>query len=132
MAREEVEKHTVHRFIAMPWTRQVQLVALAEDGTENVLRPVGGDEGSRLRSNKFPYCEAHGISVSTASKVGAGGGSLAMSTADLKNEATKKLGNWWLTDIEKILVEAEVWSLFPPVALANGAKHRFKMRRFRG
>ena len=103
VSREEVDKHTVHRHLAVPWTRSVPLVMLDEQGAEQVLREPQSEEKSRFRQNKFPYADSHGISVSS------GGAELRVgaSTRDLTKSGSAKLGNWWLTDIEKICVEAE-------------------------
>lgn len=82
-------------------------MGMQEDGTLTEIRPSGVEETSRFRANKFPYAEAHGIGLS-------GGGldaSLAAMTgkteAQIKREAGAKLQNWWLTDVEKVLVEGE-------------------------
>lgn len=107
VSKAEVEKHTVHRFLPTEWLRVCALVSLDEHGQQVEIRPPGVEEESRFRANKFPYAEAHGIGLS-------GGGldvslqALAGKTeAQITAAAGSKLKNWWLTDIEKVLVESE-------------------------
>ena len=53
--RSEVEAHKAHRFLAVPWTRQHDLVFMAEDGAMTLMRTTGDLEHSRFRKNQFPY-----------------------------------------------------------------------------
>jgi len=125
LKRTDVEKHTRHRFLAVEWDRNVPLKTLEEDGTEKVVRPCC-QEYSRLRKNAFPYADSHGLGISSGGiaentvtnqdkdgdgKVDNTSHSLAyqLGTA-LPEDSSAKLGNWFLTDIEKILSESKLLS----------------------
>eukprot|EP00455_Lapot_gusevi_P000327 TRINITY_DN10154_c0_g1_i4.p1 TRINITY_DN10154_c0_g1~~TRINITY_DN10154_c0_g1_i4.p1 ORF type:complete len:430 (+),score=76.09 TRINITY_DN10154_c0_g1_i4:181-1470(+) len=107
--RSTIEEHTNHRYMALPWPRRVPLMTIDEAGQEKILRDTGIMEYGRLRKNGFPYADSHGMCVSGGGveeglKVH---GSLAYEL-NLPEDATAKLGNWYCTDIEKIMVECAV------------------------
>ncbi len=104
--RSFVETKTMHRYIPLPWKRTVPLLTIDEKGVETVKRRLGDREYSRVRKNGFPYANSHGMSVTT------GGveeglsvhGTLAFELG-LPSDGDAKLGNWFITDIEKICAE---------------------------
>ena len=63
--RSYFEKSTAIRYFPVAWQRQVDLVVLDEHGQTTVLRPVGSQEYSRIRRNRFPYAPAHGMGVTS-------------------------------------------------------------------
>jgi hypothetical protein len=111
MKRSTVEAASYIRYIPFRWERQVPLITMNEDGSEEELRAAGSVEWSRFRKNHFPYANSHGLGISTGGIVegNKAHGSLAYELGTLMpSDAEAKLPNWFATDIEKILVEATV------------------------
>eukprot|EP00163_Fabomonas_tropica_P023293 TRINITY_DN40588_c0_g1_i1.p2 TRINITY_DN40588_c0_g1~~TRINITY_DN40588_c0_g1_i1.p2 ORF type:complete len:762 (+),score=128.68 TRINITY_DN40588_c0_g1_i1:2408-4693(+) len=110
LKRSHMESHTIHRYLPLEWNRICPLWTI-DSKTDDVcvLRVQGKVEYSRIRSNHFPYQEAHGISVSSGGMVEGADqhGSLAyeFGSAMPTDEGNFKLPNWYASDIEKILEE---------------------------
>jgi hypothetical protein len=117
--RSTIENLTEHRFFAIKWQRAVPLYTLDEYGDEavRVVRDVGAQEYSRFRQNNYPYLFAHGLSVSTSGVREDRSSPLFDVGSSLPVDGTAKLRNHYITDIEKILREAEMLS--PPSAFGD-------------
>ncbi|KAK3246953.1 hypothetical protein CYMTET_31364 [Cymbomonas tetramitiformis] len=105
--RSVLEKFTHAKYLALPWVRSVPL----ESDTGVVVRAVGTREFSRVRANECPYASLHAMSI-------AGGGSSEQMDLvyelNIPLDPAARLGNWGLTDVEKICNEAKL--LNPMVA----------------
>ena len=77
---------------------------------EKVIRKAGQEETARVRSNRFPYQASHGISLSSSGLCEERESPLFEAGAALPVDGEAKVGNWHCTDIEKILVEAELFN----------------------
>jgi len=106
--RSTIEQFTNHRFLVNCWTRRCDLVGIDDDGTQTTSRSAGAAEVGRFRKNGFCYFESHGLGL-TSSGLSEQRGTIAfeLGVAKVADESAK-LGNWFLNDFEKILVEAEV------------------------
>jgi len=105
--RSTLEGFTNHRYLLMEWQRTQKLVQVEEDGSLKTLREAGAKEGGRLRKNGFCYFESHGLGL-TSSGLTESRGTFAfeLGAAKVADEGAK-LGNWFASDFEKVLCEAE-------------------------
>jgi len=128
--RSDLDRFTQHKYFALPWSRTVPLLALAEKSGDNAdpdcadvvtLRPAGSPEHTRFRKNVFSYGESHGLGQS-------GGGCAELPTWPVGSlmyelgqllcaDEGAKVPNHWVTDIEKIVQDC--LSLCPQGGLAD-------------
>ena len=133
--RSEMEQHTIAKYIAYEWKRRIPLVSWEPGRGLWTVRRTGARETSRIRANECPYADSHGMSVSSSGVLEsfsnrAAPGQFPSWLASWKNnplngapfgfqqwlahelalpmDPEARLGNWYLTDIEKIVQEAKV------------------------
>lgn len=125
MSREQIEDRTLHRFLPIAWTRTQDLTEGQADGAPPVVkRKADQKEVSRLRKNAFAYDDEHGLGL--AAPAGEQGDVLDVRTklSILRSKSMMqdlgeamvvdkgaKLGNWFTTDIEKIVTEFAIMNV---------------------
>lgn len=138
MSRDEIDRRTCHRYLPVKWTRTLPLLEGVPDGLPVVRREVGTEEISRFRFNAFPYDDEHGLGLGKPSGwepdaldplrlhgerrrgLQRGQPSAAHVGEALVIDAGAKLGNWFISDIEKILAEFATLNMRG----TRGARHR--------
>lgn len=116
--RSVIERLTLARYFPISWVRTQPLWGVPKEGCF-VVRPAGTDEASRVRANECPYATLHGMSLSAGgyacdnalNKIGRVGRYSMLMELQWVRDPSANVENWFLTDIEKIIVES--WNLNP-------------------